>query len=76
MRDVPLDKISEYASEDADITYQLKDVIAPMVTSRELGSVLDGIEHPLVPVLADMEREGVKLDEEFLREYSKVLKVV
>ena len=75
MRDVPLEKISEYAAEDADITYQLKDVIAPMVASRELGSVLDGIEHPLVPVLADMEREGVKLDEEFLREYSKVLKV-
>ncbi|MCW3127029.1 MAG: hypothetical protein JWO03_2687, partial [Bacteroidetes bacterium] len=75
MRDVPLDKISEYAAEDADITYQLKNVIAPMVVARELGSVLDGIEHPLVPVLADMEREGVKIDEEFLREYSKVLQV-
>lgn len=75
MRDVPLDKISEYASEDADITWQLKHVIAPMVAARELESVLDGIEHPLVPVLADMEREGVKIDEEFLREYSKVLHV-
>ena len=75
MRDVPLDKISEYAAEDADITWQLRQVIAPMVAQRELGSVLEGIEHPLVPVLADMEREGVKIDEEFLREYSKVLEV-
>ncbi|MBS1684160.1 MAG: DNA polymerase I [Bacteroidetes bacterium] len=75
MRDVPLDKIAEYASEDADITWQLKSVIAPMVEARELTSVLNNIEHPLIPVLAGMEREGVKVDEEFLREYSKVLQV-
>ncbi|MBS1617340.1 MAG: DNA polymerase I, partial [Bacteroidetes bacterium] len=75
MRDVPLDKIAEYAAEDADITWQLKGVIAPMVEARELTSVLNDIEHPLIPVLAGMEREGVKVDEEFLREYSKVLQV-
>jgi DNA polymerase-1 len=73
MRDVELDKIAEYAAEDADITYQLRDVIAPMVAERELGSVLNDIEHPLVPVLADMEYEGVKIDEGFLRDYSEVL---
>ena len=73
MRDVELDKISEYAAEDADITYQLRDVIAPMVSERELESVLNEIEHPLVPVLSDMEYEGVKIDEGFLRDYSKTL---
>ena len=73
MRDVELDKISEYAAEDADITYQLRDAIQPMVKERELDSVLNDIEHPLVPVLSDMEYEGVKIDETFLRDYSKIL---
>jgi len=73
MRDVELDKISEYAAEDADITYQLRDAIAPLVAERELNGVLNEIEHPLVPVLADMEYEGVKVDEGFLRDYSIVL---
>lgn len=73
MRDVELDKISEYAAEDADITYQLRDAIAPMVKERELEGVLNEIEHPLIPVLSDMEYEGVKIDEGFLRDYSKVL---
>jgi DNA polymerase-1 len=73
MRDVELNTIAEYAAEDADITRQLKEVIAPMVRSREVESVLQDIEHPLVPVLADMEYEGVRIDREFLNEYSKVL---
>ena len=73
MRDVELGRISEYAAEDADITYQLRDAIAPMLVERELEGVLNEIEHPLVPVLADMEYEGVKIDEAFLRDYSKVL---
>jgi DNA polymerase-1 len=73
MRDVDIDKITEYAAEDADITLQLKHVIAPMVAQRELEKVLDEIEQPLVPVLAAMEYEGVKIDEPFLRGYSEIL---
>jgi len=73
MRDVELDKIAEYAAEDADITYQLRGVISPMVKERELETVLNNIEHPLIPVLAAMEHEGVKIDEGFLRDYSTVL---
>ncbi|HLP19153.1 MAG TPA: DNA polymerase I [Chitinophagales bacterium] len=73
MRDVPLDKIAEYAAEDADITLQLKNKLAPMVAHQEVEKVLNGIEHPLIQVLADMEYEGVKIDEQFLREYSKEL---
>lgn len=73
MRDVELAKIAEYAAEDADITLQLKQAIEPMVEQRELRSVLDHIEHPLIPVLEDMEYEGVKIDEQFLRDYSAVL---
>lgn len=73
MRDVPLDKISEYAAEDADVTLQLKNKIAPMVEHRELTGVLTEIEHPLIEVLGDMEYEGVKIDEQFLKEYSEEL---
>jgi DNA polymerase-1 len=73
MRDVPLEKIADYAAEDADITLQLKHKLAPMVKGQEVESVLEKIEHPLLAVLADMEYEGVKIDEPFLREYSKEL---
>jgi DNA polymerase-1 len=73
MRDVPLEKIAEYAAEDADITYQLKQVIAPIVSNREVDKVLHQIEHPLIPVLAEMEFEGVKIDEDYLKQYSNEL---
>ncbi len=73
MRDVALEKISDYAAEDADITLQLKHKISPMVDQQELNRVLEEIEHPLIEVLADMEYEGVKIDEAFLKIYSKEL---
>jgi DNA polymerase-1 len=74
MRDVELEKIAEYAAEDADITFQLKQVFEPNVQEREVGNVLQDIELPLIPVLGDMERQGVKIDKEFLNEYSANLK--
>ena len=73
MRDVELEKIKEYAAEDADITLQLKHKIAPMVNHQDVEKVLDEIEHPLIEVLADMEFEGVKIDEGFLRQFSGIL---
>lgn len=73
MRDVPINKIAEYAAEDADITFQLKHVLAPMVEKHEVTGVLKDIELPLIPVLADMEYEGVKIDVDYLNAYSKEL---
>jgi DNA polymerase-1 len=73
MRDVPLDQITEYASEDADITLQLKECFEPLLTKREVKRVFEEVENPLMQVLVDMEFEGVKVDEQFLNEYSKVL---
>ena len=70
MRDVPIADVVEYAGEDADITWQLKQVLAPMVIKSEVDKVLNEIEIPLIPVLADMEHEGVKIDEAFLNNYS------
>jgi DNA polymerase-1 len=73
MRDVPLDQITEYAAEDADITLQLKECFQPLLTKREVKRVFEEVENPLMQVLVDMEFEGVKVDEQFLNEYSKVL---
>ncbi len=73
MRDVVLEKIKEYAVEDADVTLQFRNVFQPMLKKHEVENVFEKVENPLVPVLVDMEYEGVKIDIDFLQEYSKVL---
>ncbi|HUP10695.1 MAG TPA: DNA polymerase I, partial [Niastella sp.] len=73
MRDVAVDKVSDYAAEDADITLQLKQVLTPLLKSREVEKVFEEVENPLAKVLMEMEYEGVKVDVDFLREYSKEL---
>ena len=73
MRDVEIEKIKEYAGEDADITLQLKNVFVPLLKEREVEKVFNEVENPLVKVLVDMEFEGIKVDEEFLNSYSKEL---
>ncbi len=70
---VELDKAKEYAAEDADITLQLKEVLAPKLKELELESLFTDVEIPLVKVLASMEMEGVKVDREFLDNYSAEL---
>lgn len=73
MRDVAIEKIKEYAAEDADITYQLAQKLMPEIVEKEAKQLLDEIEIPLINVLSDMEREGVKINKEFLLQYSKEL---
>lgn len=72
MRDVPQEKIVDYACEDADITLQLKNEFEPKMNVT-LKKLMDEIETPLIPVLAAMEREGIKLDVEALNSFSKEL---
>jgi DNA polymerase-1 len=73
MRDVDLAQITEYAAEDADITLQLKNCFTPLLVKKGVTRVFEEVENPLVRVLVDMEYEGVKVDTQFLKEYSKVL---
>ncbi len=73
MRDVEIEKVKEYAAEDADITFQLKQAFVPLMKEKEVRHVFDTVENPLVRVLTDMEFEGVKIDVEFLNSYSKEL---
>ncbi|WP_158825892.1 DNA polymerase I [Mucilaginibacter lacusdianchii] len=70
MRDVPVEKVKEYAGEDADVTLQLKEVFEPKLQAVGAEALLNEIEHPLIYVLADVEFEGVKLDEGTLRDFS------
>jgi DNA polymerase-1 len=70
MREVPLEDIKEYAAEDADITLQLKEVFSPILDKAETKKLFDEIEIPLIPVLADMEMEGIRLDVDFLKSMS------
>jgi DNA polymerase-1 len=73
MRDVDTEKIKEYAAEDADITLQLKHSFMPLLLSKKVERVFSEVENPLVRVLTDMEFEGVRVDVDFLKEYSKEL---
>jgi len=73
MRDVAIEKITEYAAEDADITLQLKNKFQPLLDSKSVRKVFEEVENPLVKVLADMEFEGIRVDMEFLKDYSKEL---
>jgi DNA polymerase-1 len=75
MKDVELEKIKEYAVEDADITLQFKKIFIPKLKDYKVEEVFNKVENPLVPVLMDMEYEGVKIDMDFLNEYSKVLEI-
>ncbi|WP_300600146.1 DNA polymerase I [Niabella sp.] len=73
MRDVEIEKIKDYAAEDADITLQLKEVFEPMLEKRQVQQVFEEVENPLVRVLTNMEFEGIRIDEAFLKNYSKEL---
>jgi DNA polymerase-1 len=72
-KDVPLDKATEYAAEDADITYQLKQKLNKELMDKQVAHLLQRLEMPLVPVLADIEMEGIRVDDAFLADYSTEL---
>jgi DNA polymerase-1 len=74
MRDIDVAVVSDYACEDADITFRLKDVFEKGLKEKNLESLFHEIEMPLINVLVSMEREGVKIDSETITNYSKELK--
>ncbi|RMA66298.1 DNA polymerase I [Ulvibacter antarcticus] len=70
MRDIPIEKQTEYAVEDADVTLQLKEHFQNELGEANIQKLFDEIEIPLLRVLADMELEGINLDEAFLKKLS------
>jgi DNA polymerase-1 len=75
MRDVPVEKVVDYAAEDADVTLQLADVFAPMLKELNAEQLATDVENPLIYVLADIEKEGVRIDMDTLVNYSKELEL-
>ncbi len=73
MRDVPLEEIKEYAAEDADLTWQLKEILEKKLSDKKLNDLAKNLEMPLIPVLVKLERAGVKLDTEALSHFSGIL---
>jgi len=70
MSQVPVEQVKEYAAEDADVTLQLRTVFEPRLDETGTRKLFDDIEMPLVPVLAQMEQEGVRLDSSALADFS------
>ncbi len=73
MRDVPIDKLSDYACEDADITWQLYLILKEDIIKGGLQNLATDLEFPLIDVLCNMERAGIKLDGNYLDNYAGVL---
>ncbi len=73
MRDVSVARQTEYAAEDADVTFQLAQHFRPELVEAKTETLFKNIEIPLLHVLADMELEGINLDEGFLNSLSKDL---
>ena len=74
MRKVEAETIKEYAVEDADLTWQLKEVLEPELKKNGQDKLAEEIEMPLVHVLLKMERAGIRLDPGVLKQYENILK--
>jgi DNA polymerase-1 len=73
MADVPVEKVAEYAAEDADVTWQLREKLEPLLKEKHQERVFYEVESPLIPVLVEMEFEGIKLDAPTLAEFANQL---
>ena len=71
MRDVSIDKITDYASKDADITLQLKSIFDKEIEVNNLSKIFYDIEIPMINVLSEMETEGIKIDTSYLEKLDK-----
>jgi len=70
MRDVDVEKVKEYAAEDADVTFQLREHLEPSLKEEGLEKLYETIERPLIKVLVDIEYTGINIDSAFLEKYS------
>lgn len=75
MAEIPIDQVSDYAAEDADITFQLKSILEPLLKETEQKKVYYDVEAPLIPVLAKMEATGVRINPDTLKKFSAELEV-
>ncbi len=74
--EVDLPTLSDYAAEDADVTYRLYDILEKELDKNNLKKIAYDVEFPLVPVLEDMEREGINVDKDALNSLSRDLQIL
>lgn len=72
MNEVDVDKVAEYASEDADVAWQLAEIIEAKLREEGLWDLFWKLERPLIPVLAEMEWNGIRIDVDELRRQSEL----
>lgn len=70
MNEVPPEQVSDYACEDADITFRLYDKLKPALSANEVEELFEKVEVPLIEVLTEIEYNGVAVDANFLKKYS------
>ena len=75
MRDVPVEKVTDYASEDADLALQLKKIFDKELNDNGVKDIFNDIEIPIINVLADMEKEGISIDSSYLSKLDKEFEV-
>jgi DNA polymerase-1 len=73
LRSVPVSEVADYACEDVDVTLQLAEKLQPLLEKEGLQRVLRDVELPLVPVLVEMERAGIRMNADALSEYGREL---
>ena len=73
MADVPVAKVAEYSAEDADVTWQLRSALEPLLKQKGQERVFYEVESPLIPALVDMEFEGIKVDAAALADFGREL---
>lgn len=71
MRDIPIDEVTNYASEDADLSLQLKYIFDKELESNGVKDIFLEIETPIINVLSDMEKEGINIDSAYLNQLEK-----
>lgn len=76
MRNADVQRVCDYAAEDADITLQLKQRFEPLLKENGVERVFREVDSPLIRVLLDMEWEGIRIDTDFLRQYSRELETL
>ena len=75
MRDIRIEKVKDYAAEDADVTFRLYEYFKDKITEQGFDTLLQEMEMPLVEVLTDLEYNGIRVDADYLNEYAKELEV-
>jgi DNA polymerase-1 len=73
MSEVPIEKVAEYAAEDADVTWQLRAALEPLLKGKGQERVFYEVESPLIPALMAMEHEGIKVDAAALEDFAAQL---